>query len=310
MKLNRIKKTLEYPPVLLVYMDMKNILRLKDDLYLKILYKSTTNKRLDLDNPKTFNEKLQWLKLNNRKKEYTIMVDKYEAKKYVAEIIGGEHIIPNIGVWDRIEDIDFNTLPDKFVLKCTHDSGGNIICKDKESLDINKAIKKMNDCLKRNYYYIGREWPYKDVKPRIIAENYMTDESKKELKDYKIFNFNGIPKLIQVDFDRFSNHKRNIYDVNWNLLDCDIFCGCTTNKETNKQESKPINLEEMLEYAKKLSKGIPFLRTDFYSINGKIYFSELTFFPGGGMRPYTEKYDNILGDWIVLPEGKEEKNEK
>ena len=308
MKLNQIKKILEYPPLLLVYMDMKNILRLKDDLYLKILYKSTTNKRLDLDNPRTFNEKLQWLKLNNRKKEYTIMVDKYEAKKYVAEIIGREHIIPNIGVWDRIEDIDFNTLPDKFVLKCTHDSGGNIICKDKKSLDINKAIKKMNDCLKRNYYYIGREWPYKDVKPRIIAENYMTDESKKELKDYKIYNFNGVPRLIQVDFDRFTNHRRNVYDVNWNIVDCDIFCGYKTDKQ--KKNVKPVNLEEMLEFAKKLSKGIPFLRTDFYNINEKIYFSELTFFPGGGMSYMPEKYDTVLGDWIVLPEGKENKNEK
>ena len=269
-----------------------------DEKYLKIIYKSILKKDLNLENPKTFNEKLQWLKLNNRNPEYTKMVDKYEAKKYVANIIGEEHIIPIIGVWDKFEDIDFKGLPNQFVLKCTHDTGGLIICKDKEKINLKEVKKKINKSLKRNFYYYGREWPYKNVKPRIIAEKYMVDESGVELKDYKIFCFDGKAKFILVDFGRFSDHYRNIYDLDWNLLDLKI--KFPINAEH--QIEKPVNLNEMIELAEKLSKNIPHVRVDFYNVRGKIYFGELTFFHGSGFTKIEpEEWDEKIGEYIKLP---------
>lgn len=269
-----------------------------DEKYLKIIYKSILKKDLNLENPKTFNEKLQWLKLNNRNPEYTKMVDKYEAKKYVANIIGEEHIIPIIGVWNKFEDIDFKELPNQFVLKCTHDTGGLVICKDKEKINLKEVKKKINKSLKRNFYYYGREWPYKNVKPRIIAEKYMVDESGVELKDYKIFCFDGKAKFILVDFGRFSDHYRNIYDLDWNLLDLKI--KFPINAEH--QIEKPVNLNEMIELAEKLSKNIPHVRVDFYNVRGKIYFGELTFFHGSGFTKIEpEEWDEKIGEYIKLP---------
>jgi hypothetical protein len=187
-----------------------------DKLYLKVLFRLRIKEKLDLKSPKTFNEKIQWLKLYDRKPEYTQRVDKYEVRKYIADKTGEEYLIPLLGVWDRFEDIDFNNFPDQFVLKCTHDSGGVIICKNKNMFNIEEVKKKMRHFVRRNYYYGSKEWPYKDIKPRIIAEKYMVDESGTELKDYKIQCFNGEPKIIQVDFDRFTdNHKRNFYSANW-----------------------------------------------------------------------------------------------
>jgi hypothetical protein len=268
-----------------------------DDKYLKKKYKLVMGTELNLDNPKTFNEKLQWLKLHDRKPVYTTMVDKYEAKKYVGNIIGEEYIIPTLGVWDTFEDVDFNKLPEQFVLKCTHDSGGLVICKDKLSLDMEAAHKKINRCLKRNYYYHGREWPYKNVKPRIIAEKYMTDESGVELKDYKIFNFNGEPKMIQVDYNRFVKHKRNLYTTDWEYIDAAIKYPTDASVDIK----KPEKLDEMLELAKILSAGIPHVRTDFYSINDKIYFGELTFYHESGMGKFDpEQFGVDMGSWIKL----------
>jgi hypothetical protein len=187
-----------------------------DTLQIKVKYFLVFGKKLNLQHPQTFNEKIQWLKLYDRKSEYTNMVDKYEAKRYVASIIGEEYIIPTLGVWDNFDDIDFDTLPEQFVLKATHFSGGVYICKDRESFDVKKIKKDMNKILKHNFFFSGREWPYKNIKPRIIAEKYMVDESGVELKDYKIQCFNGEPKIIQVDFDRFSErHKRNFYSIDW-----------------------------------------------------------------------------------------------
>ena len=284
-------------------MSLKNVLvyrvcrYIPDKIWLQIKFICRMGKFPDLNNPKTFNEKIQWLKLHNRKPEFSSMVDKYEVKKIIAERMGEEYLIPTLGVWDKFEEIDFDKLPDQFVLKCTHDSGGLIICKDKSQLDLDKAKQKINRCLKSNYYWHGREWPYKNVKPRIIAEQYMVDESGVELKDYKIFNFGGQPKLIQVDFNRFIQHTKNIYDTEWNYLDVAI----NYPTDPNVSIKKPDCLDEMLEMAKELSAGLPFLRTDFYVINGKIYFGELTFSPGSGFMKVTpESFDEEMGSWISL----------
>lgn len=269
-----------------------------DEIYLKILYRLRMGKRLNLDNPQTFNEKLQWLKLYDRKPIYTTMVDKFEAKKYVASIIGEEYIIPTLGVWERFEDIDFNQLPDQFVLKCTHDSGGLVICRDKSSLDIEAARKKIKSSLKTNYYWVFREWPYKNVYPRIIAEQYLEDESKTELKDYKVFNFDGEPKLIEIDFDRFFSHKRNIYTTDWELINMAI----QYPTDPNRNFDKPTVLEEIIDLSRKLSASIPHLRTDFYCIGDRILFGELTFYHESGFGKFSSpEWDYILGSWIKTP---------
>lgn len=271
-----------------------------DKLWIQIKFLCRMGKFPNLRNPETFNEKIQWLKLHNRKPEFATMVDKYEVKKIIAERMGEEYLIPTLGVWEHFEDIDFEKLPEQFVLKCTHDSGGLVICKDKSKLDIKRAGEKIKRCLKSNYYWHGREWPYKSVKPRIIAEQYMVDESGVELKDYKIFNFNGEPKLIQVDFNRFVKHTKNIYDTEWNYMDVAI----NYPTDSNVSIKKPECLEEMLNMARELSKGLPFLRTDFYVINGKIYFGELTFSPGSGFMKVTpESFDLEMGSWIPVPRG-------
>ncbi len=255
--------------------------------------------KFNLDNPKTFNEKLQWLKLYDRKPEYTRMVDKYEAKGYVAERIGKEYIIPTLGVWDKFDNIDFNSLPDQFVLKCTHDSGGLVICKDKSRLDIKAARKKINKHMKRKYFYIWREWPYKDVKPRIIAEKYMEDEKTAELRDYKFFCFNGEAKLLFIATDRQTageETKFDFFDMEYNHLPF-------TNGHPNAAvpPEKPMCFDEMRSLAEKLSAGIPHLRVDFYEVNGRVYFGELTFSHWSGMVPFDPvDWDDKLGEWIDL----------
>ena len=273
---------------------------MSDETYLKLRYNCIMGKKLNLDNPVTYNEKLQWLKLYDRKPEYTKMVDKYEAKKYVADIIGEEYIIPTLGVWDNVNDIDFDTLPNQFVLKCTHDSGGLVICKDKAELDIENAKNTLNHFLNRNFYSVHREWPYKDVKHRIIAEKYMEDESGKDLKDYKFFCFNGEPKLLYIS-EGLSDHstaKISFADMDYNIAEFKR----NDFKPFDELPKKPINFEKMKELAKVLSKDRAFIRVDFYEINKKIFFGELTFFPCSGYLPFDpEKYDKILGDWITLP---------
>ncbi len=269
-----------------------------DEQYLKEKFKMKMGYDLDLDHPRTFNEKLQWLKIHDHNPLYPTMVDKYEAKKYVADIIGEEYIIPTLGVWNNFDEIDFNTFPDKFVLKCTHDSGGIVICKDKKTFDIQSAKEIINKSLKRNYYYVGREWPYKNVKPRIIAEPYLTDESGTELKDYKIFNFNGVSKIIQVDFDRFVQHKRNLYTCKWDYIEMSIEYPSDSTRLFEKPKALPL----MLDLAAKLSLSFPHVRTDFYSIGEKILFGELTFYHGSGFERFIpEEWDYTLGSWIDLP---------
>lgn len=253
---------------------------IKDEEYVKIKYKLEMNKRLNLQDPKTFNEKLQWLKLYDRNPEYTQMVDKFEAKKYVANIIGKKYIIPTLGLWDKFEDIDFTKLPNKFVLKPTHASGNIFICKNKDEIDYKKLKKTVQKWLKRNYYLVHREWPYKNVKPRIIAEEYMEDQIG-ELIDYKVYAFNGQCDYVMVCFDRIKGKTKFIYyDRKWNIKKEFSKDGIKYG-DTIKIE-KPKNLDKMFEFAEILSKNIPFVRVDFYESNGNLYFGELTFYPSAG----------------------------
>lgn len=303
--INKVLGILKNPYRILIHLNNKGMLKwYPDKKYLKVLYRVRMGKKLNLSNPQTFNEKLQWLKLYDRKPQYTQMVDKYEVKKYVADIIGEEYIIPTLGVWDKFEDIDFDSLPNQFVLKCTHDSGGLVICTDKSKFDYKSAKKKINKCLKRNYYYLNREWPYKDVKPRIIAEKYMVDESGYELKDYKLFCFGGESKLMFIATDRSNpdeETKFDFYDMDFNHLQIK-----NGHPNSNKDIAIPNSFEEMKVLASKLSKGIPQIRVDFYNINGKIYFGELTLFHWSGLVHFEpEEWDYKLGEWIELP--KEEK---
>jgi hypothetical protein len=295
----RIKRIIENPNLMIV----KIIWLLKgyfstDETYLKLVYFFALKRRLYLEKPVTYTEKIQWLKLYDRRPEYTKMVDKYEAKSYVANLIGDKYIIPTLGVWNNFSDIDFGSLPNQFVLKTTHDSGGVVICSDKSSFDLKKARKKINKSLKKDFYLLTREYPYKNIKPRIIAEKYMVDETGDELKDYKIFNFDGKPKLIQVDFGRFTKHKRNLYSINWNFIDATI----QYPNDPNYKIEKPKELDKMLELARTLSQNIPHVRTDFYSIADRIYFGELTFYHGSGYERFTPESLNVeLGECLVLP---------
>lgn len=269
-----------------------------DRIYLKIMFRKKMHKKLNLKNPQTFNEKLQWLKLYDRNPDYTKMVDKFEVKKYVSDLIGEEYIIPTIGIYNKFEDIDFNVLPQQFVIKCTHDSGGIVICRDKDVLDIANAKEKIESSLKENYYYYGREWPYKNVKPRIIIEKYMEDYKTKELIDYKIMCFNEKPQILFTCTERFSNDglKVTFFDSKWNRLPFE-----RKYKKSKKNIDKPINFDKMIELSEKISKDIPFFRIDWYEINGVLYFGEITFYPGSGYEIfYPEKWDYILGEYINL----------
>lgn len=277
-----------------------NLKFLPDVPFLKLKYRVAMKKKLNLKNPITYNEKLQWLKLHDRKPIYTDMVDKYEAKRYVAERIGEEYIIKTLGVWDHFDEIDFDKLPDRFVLKCTHDSGGLVIVKDKNTLDKAAAKEKIEKCLKRNFYYAGREWPYKNVKPRVLAEEYMEDSKTAELRDYKFFAFNGKVKALFIASERQKENeetKFDFFDAEYNHLP-------VRNGHPNAEipPEKPENFEKMKELAGKLSEGIPHLRVDFYEVDGKIYFGELTFSHWSGMVPFEpDEWDKTFGDWIELP---------
>ena len=266
-------------------------------LYLKMKYKNKIGKKLDFKDPKTFNAKIQWLKINDKNDLYTTLVDKYEVKKYVAEKNGEEYVIPTLGVYNNFDEIDFDKLPNQFVIKCTHNSGGIVVVKNKKGLDIEKAKKKINECLKENYYYRGREYPYKNVKPRIIVEEYMEDKNSDELVDYKVMCFNGKAKMIFTCTERFGDGlKVTFFDLNWERLPFERHYPAS-----QKTIPKPKNLQKMIEFSEKLAEGIPFVRMDWYEINGKLYFGEYTFYPGGGMEEFTpEEWDEKVGEMLNL----------
>ena len=272
--------------------------KMSDEKYLKKIYKKTIGKELDLENPKSFNEKIQWLKIHDRNPKYTNLVDKYEVKEYIKKTIGEEYVIPNLAVYDSFKDINFDELPNQFVIKCTHDSGGVVICKDKAKFNYNKARIKINHCLKKNFYWSGREWPYKNIKPRIIIEPYMEDTKYRELIDYKIMCFDGKAKMLFTCTERFSKDglKVTFFDLDWNKLPFE-----RKYKSSTKKIEKPENFEKMIELSEKLSKDIKFVRVDWYEINGKLYFGELTFYPGSGCEEFRpDEWDYKLGEMIDL----------
>ena len=294
----KIKRNINHPEKIIIKLGKVSPL-VPDELYLKAYYFNLFGKRLNLNDPKTFNEKLQWLKLHDRRPEYTTMVDKYSAKKFAAKVGGSLHIIPTLGVWNHFDEIDFDSLPQKFVLKCTHDSGGVIICKDKKTLDKAAAKKKIEKCLKRNFYLSGREWPYENVPRRIIAEEYMEGLDNGDLMDYKLMVFNGKVKATFVCSHRFSDSGLNItiFDQNWGRIPCQRhYPPNPTGIE------KPKSYNQMVEYAEKLAENIPFLRVDFYEIDGNPYFGELTFYPGSGFEEFIPgHFDRYFGDMLILP---------
>ena len=298
-----IKKYIKHPSqTIAAIIQRMSFLFPNDKLYLKILFRLRMGYALDLDNPQTFCEKIQWLKLFNRKPEYTQMVDKYAVKKYVANIIGEEYIIPTLGVWDRFEDIDLDKLPKQFVLKTTHDGGsyGIVICKDKDVFDYKAAKKTINRSLRRCSYKVMREWPYKNVKRRIIAEEYLECIGNTDLVDYKFYCFNGQPLYCQVIKDRNSKETIDFFDQEWNHQ---VFYGLNPKAiQSSYPIDRPINYDKMVEVASKLSHNIPFARVDLYNIGGKIYFGEITFFPASGFGVFTpSEWDYKLGEWIKLP---------
>ena len=299
--MSKLTRAIKSPKKILIYFLNKGARLFSDKKFLKIKFRLEMGQKLDLENPKTFNEKLQWLKMYNRKPEYTTMVDKYAVKEYVANIIGKEYIIPTLGVWNCVNEIEWDALPNQFVLKTTHGGGGGgvVICKDKSTFDKEKAKKTLQKSLDSDIYWNYREWPYKDVPKRIIAEQFMSNNGK-DLEDYKIHSFNGEPKFILVCSNRYGKGAMidDFYTPEWELMDVRR----PGHPKSEKASKAPEQLELMLELSRTLSKEIPFLRTDFYIIDNKIYFGELTFFPASGMSKFEpQDWDYKFGEWLVLP---------
>lgn len=298
----RLKRTghlLTHPQEMLAAIVYRTRRLWSDKFYLKVAFRDQMGYSLDLKNPRSFSEKLQWLKLYNRDPRYTVMVDKVKAKEYVASIIGEEYIIPTLGVWEDPDDIDFGQLPDRFVLKCNHNSGlGMYICKDKSKMDVEKVKKELRKGLAQDYYINNREWPYKDVPRRAFAEAYMEDEYG-ELRDYKWFCFDGEVKALFIATDRSKGDhatRFDFFDENFNHLPF-------TNGHPNADvlPEKPKMFGKMKELAAKLSKGIPHVRIDFYEVGDRVYFGEMTFFHWSGFMPYEpEEWDYKFGEWINL----------
>lgn len=275
-----------------------------DKAYLSLMYRACLGTKINWDNPKTFSEKLQWIKLYDRKDIYSTMVDKYASKAFVSEQIGSEYVIPVVGgPWDDPDEIDFDALPDQFVLKTNHDCGGVLICKDKSSLDKQEAKRFLNEHLKRKYYLSCREWPYKNVKPRIFAEMYLSElDGDAGVCDYKFFTFNGEPKLMYIASGRDYAQKdkqvvyADFFDMNYNHVDL-----CIDHDNAPVCPPKPRNFELMVECARKLAQGTKHVRVDFYEVGGKLYSGELTFFHCGGLQQFiTPQWETIMGDWINL----------
>lgn len=270
-----------------------------DEEYLKKMFKYKMGYELDLTNPKTFNEKLNYLKLHNRNPLFTKMVDKHDVKEYVSSIIGKEYIIKELGVFNNTSEINLENLPNEFAMKTTHGSGGVVVCKDKTKLNWKQIFENFDESLKRNYYFSFREWPYKDIKPRIIIEELMSDGKNDVLPVYKFFCFDGKPVLLQaIKNDKMPNETIDYFDMDWNLLKL------TQNfKNSKKPLEKPVTFEEMKEIAAKLSKGFLFIRVDLYLINGRTYFSEFTFYSDAGVEKFhPSDWDLKLGNLIKIPE--------
>lgn len=273
-----------------------------DRKYLSIIYEKKIGKQINLTDPKGFNEKLQWLKLHDKNPEYINYVDKYEVRKYIEKMLGTEYLVPLLGVYNSVDEIDWKSLPQTFVLKCTHGSGFNIVCKDKNLLNIEEAKKQLKRWMKKNYFYVGREWPYKFIEPRIVCEQFLTDDSGYELKDYKFMCFNGKTEFLFICLNRSAETGLcvDFYDLDWNLLP---FQRHYPNSSTHLE--KPHNFDKMIQIADMLSKNMPFVRIDLYEANGNVYFGEITLYPGSGFEEFQpEVYDEWVGNMIKLPDTK------
>ena len=273
---------------------------MSDKYYLSVLWKIAMGYELDWKNPKTFNEKLQWLKLHDRNPLYTTLVDKYRVKQWVANKIGEQYVIPTLAVYNSADEIDLEQLPNQFVLKCNHDSGSVVICRDKSTFDFETAKKKLDKAMNNNFYWEAREWPYKDVIPMIIIEEFKEDFLHDSLVDYKFFCFDVVPRLMYLSegLDNHQTARMSFFDMDFNLTNCRR----TDYKPLCYKPVKPLNFELMKYLAEQLSRGIPQIRVDFYEICGRVYFGELTFFTNGGMIPFENvEWDLRMGDWIKLP---------
>lgn len=269
------------PQVISMALAARGLINMDDEKFIKIQFKDRLGYDINLDDPKTFDEKLNWLKLYNRNPEYTKLVDKYLVKEYIKKIIGEEYVIPTIGIYNSFDEIDFDVLPTKFVIKCTHDSGGVVIVKDKANMNYDYARKKIMKSMKKNYYLSCREWPYKNIERKIIIEPYLEDVKTNELRDYKFYCFNGFMKALLVSKNRYSKSEElsfDYYDKNFKHLE--LRNEWHPNAKT--EPDKPVNFNKMCEFAEKLSIGFPHVRVDFYEANGRVYFGEMTFFAQGG----------------------------
>lgn len=274
--------------------------KLPDKEYLKLRYFGTFHRVLNLSNPSTFNEKLNWMKLYDRNPQYPILVDKARVKDYVRSIIGDKYIIPTYGVWDSFDDIDFSTLPEQFILKTTHDSGGVVVMKDKSTESIAKAKAKLTKSLNNDFYKWSREWPYSQVKPQIIAEEFLTNKDGSAINDVKLQCFNGKVDNIFLCVDRFSQTgvKYHYFDTLWNYLP---YCPYPGINASNINIPKPENLDDLIGIAEKLSVGFPEMRVDLYNIDNAIYFGELTIFSMSGFdTTITHEADRIMGAKLDL----------
>lgn len=299
--MNELAKLIKNPYVVFRLPKLQQRMRLLPDaVYLKLVYRARIGRPLNLNSPKGFNEKLQWLKLYDRNPLYTKLVDKAEVKPWVAERIGWEHVVPTLGVWDSFDDIDFGALPERFVLKCTHDSGGLAICRDLSTFDMAAARRKIERSLANNYFWSGREWPYKDVRPRIIAEEYLDPAGEQVgLTDYKVMCFGGRARCEFTCTGRADGNLHvDFFDTEWNHMP---FTRHYPNADVPPEA--PERLKDMVAMAERLSEGMPFVRVDFYEVAGQYYFGEMTFYPGSGMEEFDpERWDEELGSWIELPE--------
>lgn len=296
---NKIHKMIKNPFYFFCYATRKGFINfLSDKACLSLVYRGVYGRKLNLDNPTRYSEKLQWIKLYDRCPLYSMLVDKYEVKSYVSERIGEEYIIPTLGVWNAFDDISFENLPDQFVLKCTHDSGGLVICTDKKQLNIDNARTKINKSLKTNYYKLFREWPYKNVTPRILAEKFMVDNATGELRDYKFYCFDGVVRALGIYSDRGAGKttKADYFDRDFNWLD--LKWGY---EHATERPEKPSLYDKMIEIAESLSQGFPEVRVDLYLCNNRVFFGELTFFDGGGFDGFEpDSWDEVFGSWIAL----------
>lgn len=304
--MNQIMMYIKNPARILARLICGKAKWMPDEMYIKIMYRANTGKKLNLTNPKTYNEKLQWLKLYDQREEYTTLVDKYSVKQYVAAKIGEQYLIPTLGVWNTFDQIDFDRLPQAFVLKCTHDSGSVVICRDKGKLNKQAARVKLEKALKANYFYRSREYPYKHVPPRIIAEPYLENLDAGQLYDYKVFCFHGKPEFLFIASDRASgNVKFDYYDAQFHRLPMRQ----AAHPNSTIDHAKPDCFDELMDIAQTLSEGIPQVRVDVYIVDNHIIFGEMTFFHHGGFVPFIpEEYDYLWGEKIHLPQ-KESKHD-